>query len=27
VWKKLRTGEPTPSSAPEGVEERSTGDD
>jgi hypothetical protein len=27
VWKKLRTGEPAPSSAPEGVEERSTGDD
>ena len=27
VWKKLRTGDPAPSSAPEGVEERSTGDD
>jgi ATP synthase I chain len=27
VWKKLRTGERAPSSAPEGVEERSTGDD
>jgi hypothetical protein len=27
VWQKLRTGEPAPSSTPEGAEERSTGDD
>ena len=27
VWKKLRTGEPAPSSIPEGAEERSTSDD
>ena len=27
VWKKLRAGEPAPSSTPEGAEERSTSDD
>jgi hypothetical protein len=27
VWKKLRTGEPAPSSAPEGAAERSASDD
>jgi len=27
VWKKLRTGEPAPSSGPERLEERSTSDD